>query len=916
MSLGTGFIDIRPDLKGFGTELYAGMRGVDAKRSGHSLGGRIAGATGVALKTGVKVAGGIAAGALSTALFSGFKRLNDIEEARKKLEGLGHSAKSVDSIMKSALASVKGTAYGLGDAAKIAASTVAAGVKPGRELTYTLKNVADAAAIGGTSLEDMGQIFNKVAALGHVTGREINQLGIRGIPILQLLGKQLGKTPEEIQKMVSQGKISFSIFQKAMHDGLAGSALKTGETVKGAFANMLAALSRVGAGLLSGVFPLFQKTFAGLNTLFDDLQPAADAAGKAIGKAVKQAIRVVKDLLSTFRGGDVSKTSFVQTLRSVGDWIRKNLLPSLSRLSSAIRQRLAEVVTIASQFVRGMLKRLRPLMPTIRDIFRTIGQIVVAAVDLLTVVIRRGTQAVGFIWKHFGNNIMDVVSAVFKAIVPIIRAALHIILGVVRFVTAVLKGDWSGAWKAIKDTVKAQLDLIKAVVKGALRIVVALVKLNIAIIKKIWQGSTRLMGAAWDKMWGGIKATLRFVWSHVIQPIFRAIANKFLDVVGTLVHGAAKAFGWVPGVGPKLRAAARHIDKFRREVNRALGGIHNRDVKVGATYSSNFATILKASGKQVSARQFAKYHGAADGGPIKGPGTGRSDTAGLWALSNGEHVWTAKEVAAAGGHFAVEGIRRAVLSAKGLADGGAADRLRFSVTARGAARAAAERMAMNGLLPAGMKGIARAAARAVEKELASAVNIGGSGVRRWAPTVLRALALLHQSSSWLPVVLSRMNRESGGNPRAINLWDSNARAGMASRGLMQTIPGTFAAYAGQFRRLGIYNPLANIYAGLNYALHRYGSLAALSRPGGYDAGGMLHPGRLGINGTRRPERVLSPEQTAAFDRLVGLLGSGAIGGTPRELVVKDADGALIGRMQVEASNVLDAEIRAVRLGGY
>ena len=501
MSLGTGFIDIRPDLKGFGTELYAGMRGVDAKRSGHSLGGRIAGATGVALKTGVKVAGGIAAGALSTALFSGFKRLNDIEEARKKLEGLGHSAKSVDSIMKSALASVKGTAYGLGDAAKIAASTVAAGVKPGRELTYTLKNVADAAAIGGTSLEDMGQIFNKVAALGHVTGREINQLGIRGIPILQLLGKQLGKTPEEIQKMVSQGKISFSIFQKAMHDGLAGSALKTGETVKGAFANMLAALSRVGAGLLSGVFPLFQQTFAGLNTLFDDLQPAADAAGKAIGKAVKQAIRVVKDLLSTFRGGDVSKTSFVQTLRSVGDWIRKNLLPSLSRLSSAIRQRLAEVVTIASQFVRGMLKRLRPLMPTIRDIFRTIGQIVVAAVDLLTVVIRRGTQAVGFIWKHFGNNIMDVVSAVFKAIVPIIRAALHIILGVVRFVTAVLKGDWSGAWKAIKDTVKAQLDLIKAVVKGALRIVVALVKLNIAIIKKIWQGSTRLMGAAWDKMW-------------------------------------------------------------------------------------------------------------------------------------------------------------------------------------------------------------------------------------------------------------------------------------------------------------------------------------------------------------------------------------------------------------------------------
>ncbi len=53
-------------------------------------------------------------------------------------------------------------------------------------------------------------------------------------------------------------------------------------------------------------------------------------------------------------------------------------------------------------------------------------------------------------------------------------------------------------------------------------------------------------------------------------------------------------------------------------------------------------------------------NGRAGGGPIHGPGTGTSDTAGLYALSNGEHVLTAREVAAAGGHAAIFALRRSL----------------------------------------------------------------------------------------------------------------------------------------------------------------------------------------------------------------------------------------------------------------
>ncbi|PPJ21724.1 hypothetical protein C5E45_09400 [Nocardia nova] len=67
-------------------------------------------------------------------------------------------------------------------------------------------------------------------------------------------------------------------------------------------------------------------------------------------------------------------------------------------------------------------------------------------------------------------------------------------------------------------------------------------------------------------------------------------------------------------------------------------------------------------------------------------------------------------------------------------------------------------------------------------------------------------------------------RESGGNPRAINLYDSNAAAGIPSKGLMQVIDPTFAAYHVDGTSGDIYDPVANIAAACNYAAHRYGSI--------------------------------------------------------------------------------------------
>ncbi|MEV6838804.1 transglycosylase SLT domain-containing protein [Streptomyces sp. NPDC051133] len=67
-------------------------------------------------------------------------------------------------------------------------------------------------------------------------------------------------------------------------------------------------------------------------------------------------------------------------------------------------------------------------------------------------------------------------------------------------------------------------------------------------------------------------------------------------------------------------------------------------------------------------------------------------------------------------------------------------------------------------------------------------------------------------------------RESSGNPKAINLWDSNAAKGIPSKGLLQVIDPTFNAYHVAGTSSDIYDPVANITAACNYAAARYGSI--------------------------------------------------------------------------------------------
>ena len=256
-------------------------------------------------------------------LVKGFNRLAGIDDARAKLLGLGHDAKSVDKIMSSALASVKGTSFGMDEAATTAAGACAAGIKQGKELTRYLSLTADAAAIAGTSMSDMGAIINKVQTSNRAYTENLNQLADRGLPIYQWLADECHTTQDAVRDMASSGAISSKMFLSAIEKNIGGAAKTIGDnSFKASINNLNAALSRIGANFLDagstggGVFSQLKPLIKDVTGLLDVVEKQAADWGVALGKSFSPIAEKAQSLISKFEG--LSSAQQLNIVKSAG----------------------------------------------------------------------------------------------------------------------------------------------------------------------------------------------------------------------------------------------------------------------------------------------------------------------------------------------------------------------------------------------------------------------------------------------------------------------------------------------------------------------------------------------------------------------------------------------------------------------
>lgn len=463
-------------------------------------------------------------------LAKGWSRLTALDDARAKLKAIGNSAEDVEQIMNDALASVKGTAYGMDEAATTAASAVAAGIKPGKQLESYLTSVADAAAVAGVDMQSMGAIFNKVATQGKANNEVLQQMAERGIPIYQYLAEETGKTAEEIFDMASRGEISLDTFQKSVENHIGGAAVAMGDaTLKGSISNLMASISRIGANFLGSSDDA--STFGGQvrdivislrKNALEPLEEKAAELGAKFGQSFGNLVEKVKSLISKFRemneatGGALGRFTALGSgamvalgpilkiaggiMQSLGSdtgllHIINKLIPNLSKMLGPIAAVAAGIALMwanSETFRDGVMSVVSAILPVIENLFSAVKSMIGALMPVISDIARVVGDVVGAIMQiispiisFIGNKVAGLVSEISGAIEGVAQIFKKIFGGIIDFVSGVFTGNWKKAWNGIKNIFKGIWDGLAALVKSPINAVIGLINGVISGINKL-----------------------------------------------------------------------------------------------------------------------------------------------------------------------------------------------------------------------------------------------------------------------------------------------------------------------------------------------------------------------------------------------------------------------------------------------
>lgn len=523
--LGKAYVQIVPSAKGIESAIQQTLGGPlqnTSTKLGQSLSSRIGSgfkSIGGAMTSYITKPALAAVTALGGAtLFSGWKRMTQIDNAKVKLEAIGNSAKNVSRITNNALDSVKGTAYGMDAAMTTAASAVAAGIKPGKELTQYLTSVADAAAVAGVDMADMGSIFNKVATSGKAQNDVLRQMADAGIPIYQYLADQMGVTADEVFELAKAGKVGLSDFQAAVQNHIGGAAKEIGsKTITGAISNLKASISRIGANFLGSADDA--NSFAGkilpmLNNLMTNLEPieakakefgaafadgfqkfidvvskiplpvlagigaALVGAGPAIG-IVSKLMTVLKVLGITINGPVIAVGALVgaigiayaksETFRKAVNNLVKQvgpmLLPILKSLSPAFKQIANAVVSTATAIGNALAPVIEALTPAVKILVTLLGVRLKVAFTVVATVVETAGNAIKAVAAIIEGSTKGMVKIINTAI-PAFKKFANNVKSTLSFkgITAKVSAVFSSVKSAITKPFQSVIDYIKGIV--------------------------------------------------------------------------------------------------------------------------------------------------------------------------------------------------------------------------------------------------------------------------------------------------------------------------------------------------------------------------------------------------------------------------------------------------------------------
>ena len=587
--VGTAFVSIIPTTKGFESQLARQMS-PPIMKVGRDSGRRFGGAFGLGLKA-------LGAGALAGVGLGAFvKSVSGVEaEFSQTMNVLGAVAKvpqaQLTQLSNLALKMGADTVFSANEAASAMLELAKGGLTAAQIRAGALQSTLTLAAAAGT---DMG-------TAATIMSNAMNTFGLSARSTPKLTAALAGGANASTASIESLGQALQQVGPGAVNAGL-----NINETVAALAAFDNAGIKGSDAGtslktMLARLVPQTARAAKGMRELgldFTDTEgnflPLVDIAGQLQGalKGLSEGART-KALNSIF-GSDASRAASVLATEGVAG-IRKfikatqdqdaaqaaaqarmkgtagaveQLKGSFETAQLRIGQALAPAIQKGAQLgtkaLNGLANNVPKLVKKIQDPFGTFQTEILPK-------LRK-------VWDYLKNTLGPALLDFGRTVAPEVRDAIKsVATSVRRVLDAFSTGDGKGGQFSktlIAVKVAAQL------AKNQLR----LAALNVRILAEAFRVLTFV-----PRMLGGVAG-------KILSAFVRPILNAF----GFIVNAAAKAFGWVPGLGPKLKSAADKFAIFKTRAFAALDGFGKKGTQLGTDFTTNLAAAILGGNKKVA----------------------------------------------------------------------------------------------------------------------------------------------------------------------------------------------------------------------------------------------------------------------------------------------------------------------------
>lgn len=531
------------------------------------------------------------------------------------------------------------------------------------------------------------------------------------------------------------------------------------------------------------------------------------------------------------------------------------------------------------EFVNGIAKKagsaFNSVAKTVSKVFRQISK---AMAPIIREFKKAWGQLLKFLkalWKDISAVVIGALKVLFVLMSPLllviiglVRLAMTTIKALIRGAMGFIKTLWRVTWKSIGTILKTAWNVIKDFLKYELKIITDILKLGTDILKGNWKNVWKDIKRIFSDAWNGMKSIVRDIWTGIKGVVADGV-NGVIDLVNGMITAINKVWSFFGGKGG--------IDKLGH-VHFSTGGQLGSDGSVMA--------IVNDDGSPDPRELIQRKDGTLQMYQERNART---------IINPGDKVYNSKQTkevfSSVGVHYAKGNVGGNIWDGVKSFFGGVADKLKDAIEwlkhplqntiklVKGATDS------FMSVLPDNFKDLAGSMLGKMTSMISdkfkkliqgykddnedggSVGNPSGAGVMRWKSYVAKALKAngIDPTGYRVSKILATIQRESGGNPKAINLWDSNAKAGIPSKGLMQTIGPTFNAY--KFPGHGnIYNGYDNLLAAINYIKHKYGtSDAAFARvaASGYAQGGVIDREQMALIGEGNHTEFVVPNPSVA-----------------------------------------------------